>query len=90
MLWATNEGSWALNFTILADIFGANRGVMIGVMNLMAAGTPLHSGWVYDTTGSYFGVIIPAAVLLGVAGAMNYSAPWFARWLPNSSIRQVV
>ncbi len=95
MLWATNEGSWALNFTILADIFGskhfgANRGAMIGVMNSMAAGAPLYSGWVYDTTGSYAGVIIPAAALLGVAGAMNYSVPWFARWLPNSSIRQVV
>jgi hypothetical protein len=95
MLWATNEGSWALNFTLLADIFGskhfgANRGAMIGVMNSMAAGAPLYSGWVYDTTGSYAGVIIPAAALLGVAGAMNYSVPWFARWLPNSSIRQVV
>ena len=95
MLWATNEGSWPLNFTILADIFGSKhfgtiRGAMIGVMNSMGAGAPLYSGWVYDTTGSYTGVIIPAAALLGVAGAMNYSVPWFTRRLPNSSIRQVV
>ena len=90
MLWATNEGSWALNFSLLGDIFGrrnfgANRGAMLMVMHFMGLGAPFYSGWVFDKTGGYEWVIIPVAVLLGVAGVMNWSLPWFARSLRTSS-----
>ena len=76
-LWATNEGSWALNFAILADQFGrrhygALRGVMLMAINLMSFGSPVYTGWVFDQTGSYQWVTAPAGVLLGVAGLLNW------------------
>ena len=68
-LWGTNEGSWTLNFTILADLFGNRhygtiRGGMLMVVNLMSFGAPFYSGWMFDRTGSYQWVLLPAAVLL--------------------------
>ncbi len=79
-LWATNEGSWPLNFAILADEFGvrhygALRGGLLMVMNLMSFSAPFYSGWVFDRTGSYQWVVLPAAVLLGVAGVLNWLLP---------------
>lgn len=79
-LWATNEGSWALNFAILADQFGRRhygtlRGWMLMAINLMSFGSPLYTGWVFDKTGSYQWVIAPASVLLGVAGLLNWFLP---------------
>ncbi|MCE2404751.1 MAG: MFS transporter [Dehalococcoidia bacterium] len=79
-LWATNEGSWPLNFAILADRFGvrhygALRGGMLMVVNLMSFGAPFYSGWIFDRTGSYQWVVLPAAVLLGVAALLNWSIP---------------
>ncbi len=90
MLWATNEGSWALNFSLLGDIFGrrnfgANRGAMLMVMHFMGLGAPFYSGWVFDKTGSYEWVLIPVASLLGVAGILNWFLPRFARSLQISS-----
>ena len=89
-LWATNEGSWSLNFSLLGDIFGrrnfgANRGAMLMVMHFMALGAPFYSGWVYDTTDGYDWVLIPVAALLGVAGLMNWFLPRFARSLTTST-----
>ena len=79
-LWATNEGSWPLNFAILADRFGvrhygALRGGMLMVVNLMSFGAPFYSGWVFDRTESYQWVVLPAAVLLAVAGLLNWLIP---------------
>ena len=79
-LWATNEGSWPLNFAILADQFGvrnygALRGGMLMVVNLMSFGAPFYSGWMFDRTGGYQWVVLPAAVLLGVAGLLNWLLP---------------
>ena len=79
-LWATNEGSWPLNFAILADQFGVRyygvlRGGMLMVVNLMSFGAPFYSGWVFDKTESYQWVVLPAAVVLGVAGLLNWLLP---------------
>ena len=80
VLWGTNEGSWSLNFTILADLFGNRhngtiRGALLTVMNLISFGAPFYSGWVFDRTGSYQWVLLPSAVLLGVAGLLNWFLP---------------
>ena len=88
-LWATNEGSWALNFAILADQFGRRyygtlRGGMLMVINLMSFGAPLYSGWVFDRTGSYYWVVLPAAILLGVAGLLNWFLPQLRQMGPTS------
>ena len=45
------------------------------VMNLMSFSAPFYSGWVFDRTGSYQWVVLPAAVLLGVAGVLNWLLP---------------
>ena len=79
-LWASNEGTWPLNFAILADQFGrrhygTNRGGVLMVINLMSFGAPLYAGWVFDETGSYEWVVLPAGVLLGVAGLLNWFMP---------------
>ena len=79
-LWATNEGSWPLNFAVLADRFGVRhygtlRGGLLMVMNLMSFGAPFYSGWIFDRTGSYQWVVLPSAALLGVAGLLNWVLP---------------
>lgn len=79
-LWATNEGSWPLNFALLADYFGRRhfgtiRGGMLMVTHLMSFAAPFYSGWVFDRTGSYYYVLLPAAVLLGIAGLFNWFLP---------------
>ena len=79
-LWASNEGSWALNFSILADRFGlrhygALRGGMLMVVNITSFGAPFYSGWVFDTTESYYWVIFPAVFLLALAGLLNWFLP---------------
>ena len=79
-LWATNEGTWSLNFAILADQFGLRnfgtlRGGMLMVINLMSLGAPFYSGWVFDETQSYLWVLLPAAILLALAGLLNWFLP---------------
>ena len=80
VLWGTNEGSWTLNFTILADLFGNRhygtiRGGTLTVVNFMSFGAPFYSGWVFDHTESYQLVLLPGAILLGVAGLLNWFLP---------------
>ena len=79
-LWATNESSWPLNFAILADQFGRRhygtlRGGMLMVLNVMSFAAPLYSGWIFDKTGSYQWVVGPAALLLALAGLLNWFLP---------------
>ena len=79
-LWATNESSWPLNFAILADQFGRRhygtlRGGMLMVLNVMSFAAPVYSGWVFDRTGSYQWVVVPAVVLLALAGLLNWFLP---------------
>ena len=79
-LWATNEGTWSLNFAILADQFGLRnfgtlRGGMLMVINLMSLGAPFYSGWVFDETQSYLWVLLPATILLALAGLLNWFLP---------------
>ena len=92
-LWATNEGSWPLNFAILADQFGrrhygALRGGMLMGINLMSFGSPIYTGWVFDQTESYRWVIAPAGVLLGVAGLLNWFLPQVRSARPALQVRQ--
>ena len=80
VLWGTNEGSWSLNFSILADLYGNRhygtiRGGMLTIINTLSFGAPFYSGWVYDRTESYTYVLLPAAVLLGIAGLLNWFLP---------------
>ena len=80
VLWGTNEGSWSLNFTILADLFGNRhfgtiRGGTLMVVSFMSFGAPFYAGWVFDRTESYQWVLLPAAVLLAVAGLLNWCLP---------------
>ena len=80
VLWGSNEGSWTLNFTILADLFGNRhygtiRGGTLMVVNFMSFGAPFYSGWVFDRTESYYWVLLPGAILLSVAGLLNWFMP---------------
>ena len=96
VLWGTNEGSWSLNFTILIDLFGTRhsgtiRGGLLMVINLMSFGAPYYAGWVFDQTGSYQWVLLPAVVLLSVAGVLNWILPKSIRPTaqPENPFRQI-
>jgi len=80
VLFAPNEGSWALAWAMIADqfgrkSFGAVRGSMAAVFSVMGIAAPFYSGWVYDRTGSYTWAIVPAAVGLGIAAVLNWFQP---------------
>ena len=97
VLWGTNEGSWTLNFTILADLFGNRhygtiRGGMLMVINFMSFGAPFYSGWMFDRTASYQWVLLPSAVLLAMAGLLNWFLPKSIspRAQPGIHFRQII
>ena len=97
VLWGSNEGSWTLNFTLLADLFGSRhygtiRGGMMMVVNFMSFGAPFYSGWVFDRTESYYWVLLPASVLLSVAGLLNWFLPTSIkpRAQPETPFRQII
>jgi MFS family permease len=78
LLLSPNEAGWSLGWAMLGDFFGRRnfatlRGGMIALQSLMGVGSPLYSGWIYDTTGSYSLVILPAVVLIVASGL----AVWF-------------
>jgi MFS family permease len=80
LLLAPNEGSWPLAWGMMTDHFGQKhfgvlRGNMMSVMAFLGIGGPIYSGWVFDSTGSYSLVLIPAAGLLLVASALNWLMP---------------
>jgi sugar phosphate permease len=78
LLLAPNEAGWGLGWTMLGDLFGRRhfatlRGGVIAVQALMGVGAPVYSGWIYDRTGGYDLVLLPA---LGVVIASGL-AFWF-------------
>lgn len=75
-----NEGSWPLGSAIMVEqfgpkVFGSLRGGMFALSSFLSIGAPFYSGWVFDTTDSYVWVVAPAAVLLAVAGLLNWFMP---------------
>lgn len=80
ILLAPNEGTWPLGWALLADQFGVKnygllRGGIVGIISFMSVGAPFYSGWVFDNTQSYLWVVLPAAILLGAAGLLNWFMP---------------
>ena len=80
ILWAPNQGNWPLSWAILAERFGRKnfaslRGGIIATMSFLSFGAPLYSGWVFDTTDSYFWAIAPGAVLLGMSSLLSWFMP---------------
>ena len=80
VLLAPNEGSWPLAWGMMTDHFGLKnfgvlRGNMMSIMAFLGIGGPVYSGWIFDSTGSYTLVLVPAAILLLVASALNWLMP---------------
>ena len=67
------EGVATANWLAVADYFGRRSfGRLVGLMtpchSVMGLVAPFASGWVFDHTGSYTWVLLPAAALLLLAG----------------------
>jgi len=80
VLLAPNEGTWPLSSAMMADRFGLKdfgllRGSQMAVVSFFSIGTPFYGGWIYDHTGSYFWVVMPAALLLASAALLNWLMP---------------
>lgn len=80
ILWAPNQGNWPLSWAILAERFGRRnfaslRGGIVATMSFLSFGAPLYSGWVFDTTDSYYWAIAPGAVLLGTSSLLSWFMP---------------
>ncbi len=80
VMWAFSEGGLPLGWAMLADQFGRRnfgvlRGGMMATFSVLGLGTPLYAGWVFDTTQSYFWVIIPSGALLVAAGLLGWAMP---------------
>ncbi len=63
---AAAEASNGLGWSLVGDFFGRSRfGVLRGwvsmLQSFLSMGTPVFVGWVYDSTGSYYGSLIPMA-----------------------------
>jgi len=84
LLLAPGESIWALTFALQADLFGTRhyatlRGVVSTVTSLMGCLTPWLAGWIYDTTGSYAWLLLPAGVATALAGVIMWYLP-ARRW----------
>ena len=84
LLLAPGESIWALTFALQADLFGTRhyatlRGVVSTVTSLMGCLTPWLAGWIYDTTGSYAWLLLPAGVATALAGVIMWYLPG-RRW----------
>lgn len=80
ILWSPNQGNWPLSWAILAERFGRRnfgslRGGIVATMYFLSFGAPLYSGWVFDTTDSYFWAIAPGVVLLAISSLLSWSMP---------------
>ena len=47
----------------------------MATFSVLGLGTPLYAGWIFDTTQSYFWVIIPSGALLVAAGLLGWAMP---------------
>ena len=74
-LWAIEQGTWGLNWTLLGDFFGRKRfstlmGIMAMAFNLGMLVLPIFAGWVVDRTGSYKLVLVTFAPLYVLGGLL--------------------
>lgn len=95
ILLAPNEGSWPLGWAILSNEFGSKnfgalRGGVLAMVSFLGIGAPVFSGWVFDTTQSYYWVVLPSAVLLGAAGVLNWAMPPAMPRLPEIKGKRIV
>jgi MFS family permease len=73
---STNVVAWAL----AGDLFGRKAfatllGGMTMVYSVLSATTPVIAGWIFDTTGSYWGALLFLAILFAVAGLLFWYIP---------------
>jgi MFS family permease len=66
VLLASAEASNGLGWSLVGDFFGRSsfgvlRGWIAMLQSFLSMGTPVFVGWVYDSTGSYYGSLIPVA-----------------------------
>ena len=79
-LFAISETNNPLNWAILGDFYGRKRfATLYGWLQmpnqLMAMGTPVWVGWVFDRTESYFWALVPFAVMLSFASFIYWTLP---------------
>jgi MFS family permease len=73
---STSVVAWAL----AGDLFGRKAfatllGGMTMVYSVLSATTPVIAGWIFDTTGSYWGALLFLAILFAVAGLLFWYIP---------------
>ena len=74
------ESVSGMSWSLVGDFFGRTsfatlRGGITLVYSLMAMGTPVFAGRVFDTTGSYDGALIPILVVYLVAAFVFWNIP---------------
>ncbi|MBI2936370.1 MAG: MFS transporter [Chloroflexi bacterium] len=74
-LYAFSEMTHPAMIALVGDFFGRKsfgtvRGVSQFFSTFASFGMPVYAGWVWDTTGSYTGALIPFAIAAGIAAVL--------------------
>lgn len=80
LLLAAAESTGVVAWAMVGDLFGRKAfatllGGMTLVYSLMSATTPVLAGWIFDTTGSYFGALLLMSMLYVGASVLFWNIP---------------
>jgi MFS family permease len=79
-LLSPNEGTWPIAWALITEHFGRKnfgslRGSVLAFLSVMGVGVPMYAGWVFDSTGSYNMLLMPAVILLLISGYLTWIMP---------------